>query len=740
MQKTRFTALLTITLIGLIVLSPIITIVAQVDHDTIDDEMDTIRDSLLPELEDWVDKIFGTTAFGLAFSGQLDGWLGSYGALETVDASLRRIKGELIAGLPALYNNTLATYIIKTGVATDQDNLFNGTAAVAGWITTIPSASGIAINSFSYVTQLTILYGNETAGASGILAGTAGLAAYDGFLPGYVLDTTFGPSNVTWDGVTVDDTGGKMANWMAAYVAANNTAANETMQANYGATWTQLTAVYDWLVNVIEVNILLIPAVDVNPSNAEDYFYAQWANQSLLWPDAVIGSAIGWYYGIELGNLQTLGSDYFWYPNGLWVPIPLNLSTCKALWNSSNVESFTNATGLAKWLTAWNSSSTAWGELNVTFGLSDTEMGAITKWLFWWDSYGLSINKGTPDALSGGTSQALGIYKQDPVWGDLYDGTSIYDFVKSYVLSDFSDMNVYGTDEASRAAWLAGWVDYFVMPDAKIYNWNQDNATGLKIPYKTMSDLFSFNNQSGFANLYGAIDYWIPATAGDATAKTYLMSTFNLTANQLGNITAWLDKLVDDEHHRIISETYLGWYSTDQLSIEQFSLSFYWQLWSSGNIYPWIFNWDVTAQFESTEIPLDELGLTTVIPDAFFLNLSVEDAIDHGIAKNIFASIGYPSLTKADGLVKWHDAVCNGDESEYYTELQGAFSSTINLTDTQMEAILNWIPVFEEYLEISTNYCDTAAPPPVIPGFDIFVTMGVAIIAVVVIIAKKKQR
>ncbi len=119
--------------------------------------------------------------------------------------------------------------------------------------------------------------------------------------------------------------------WIDLYkLALGDADVNATMQTSYNATWTQLEAFGEYLL---------------------DYIYRD------------IVETIG-QKGLEVGVAYIVNS------------------TAQDLWDSSNPHSFVNTSGIKKWFDAYKGDITALNELNATFNLSTDQFTKIYVWLF----------------------------------------------------------------------------------------------------------------------------------------------------------------------------------------------------------------------------------------------------------------------------------------------------------------------------------------------------------------------
>lgn len=200
---------------------------------------------------------------------------------------------------------------------------------------------------------------------------------------------------------------------------------------------------------------------------------------------------------------------------------------------------------------------------------------------------------------------------------------------------------------------------------------------GIPIPtnitLNTAFALFDESNTASFIHRDGILN-WIEAFEGNVTAQTDIMTLFNLDSLQLNRLTTWLFTSFRFDFMPIIA------YELTRDTMTDFAQSEFYRQWSDG------------ALFKGGLDPGPFLGLPSMsgwelgIPTKTFIGEAISHHLwgDISIADPLRAEKYANSLVNWKGISNWFNALTRGD---YYNILQNLFG----LTDTQMDAILDWL-------------------------------------------------
>lgn len=252
----------------------------------------------------------------------------------------------------------------------------------------------------------------------------------------------------------------------------------------------------NWLPNIVAKN--LVPLIFPLPhpigsgmsilDYAEILLMEQWANGTLYSGGIILGTGVK---GFEVG-----------------IPTKSNLSLAiaTALFDTKNISSLVNRTGIVKWMNAYEGDTAAQNEIIGTFSLSSNQLDLITTWLF--TSFRYNV---TPAITYIYTSTKMSTYAQFGFYYQWSDGTL---FPSGLDLGPILGLSL-------------------------INGWELGIPTGTNINESISAQLWSKKEELSLIH-YKGIAYWFKAMGARDLNYEYLMNYFGLTYNQMDAILEWL--------------------------------------------------------------------------------------------------------------------------------------------------------------------------------------------------------
>jgi len=466
---------------------------------------------------------------------------------------------------------------------------------------------------------------------------------------------------------------------------------NTTIQGLYNANWTQLSWVNDYLKNYLypQVPNTVLNLHGMTIDQFKEYmFYSQWANATIA-PD-----------GFDLSLLSNdLNYSVFGFEAG--IPNPTNISyiSAKALFDPLNSSAFINHTGIQKWIDARDGDVAVQAELMSTFHLTQTQLTMILDWLFiTFQQNVFPIFFALPEPIG--------------------KGMTITEFSEILFYEQWANGTILGE------VLFPGGFDLLGGSELPL------TLTGVEVgvPIPSNISLFSAEalfdplNSSSFTNSIG-FEKWIDAENGDSIIQTELKDTFNLTQTQLTMLLEWMFTTIRRLIILVIPQPEpigLG------ISLSKFSENLLYEQWANGTILGEVYFPGGIDIGELLEWGISIVGWEVGVPDPTGMSLETVEAL--------YDEKDPLALANQKGIRKWYTAVKNPD-SKVYSELQDGF----DLSDSQMEAIIEWLPVFrDEILPLLVKYVFNLPTDPytlatlimlalVIPGGVVTALGGVAL-------------
>ena len=545
---------------------------------------------------------------------------------------LRFIKNETINGFTPIINGSKAAKEINGVIALVQ--VQNSTS--------FANASDYFFNNYEFQDN----YSTPIEGVSERMMGSVSLnysdIAQTRLLNGFTNDSTVYP------GLTTNlNFGFGVNNWLEFYSLAESDPGNRSLMENvYNCTWSSgqlqnLSAyIKSYLWNTLVKNYYDLKGI-TNPAEFE--FYAQWANLS-FYSDYLNLNDFSDVINQTLTRYEAatnIGGGIIIYPTDI------SFTSAKDLWDPTNPSSFVNDTGFLNWA---NATTAIKGELSYNFSITLNQVDDILTWLF--EPVKNSI---VPNLIKYPEPYGLGMnitaYTEVLFYEQWANGTVIEDGLE---LRDG-----YKGIEAS-----------IVYINNSIVDINKTNIT-----LNIASQLFDNKTPSSFANRFGIVT-WIKAAEGDSIAQNELISTFNLTVEQMNLIYGWLFStlrydLIPNLIKRYPIDT-CGLQSIDSMN-EFAQLAFYRQ-WANGSLFTEGID---IAPFLSLESSTKNLEIGIPIPS----NLNCSQSRILWDENNDY------SFVNRKGISLWYEAKLGS--SNHYNALK--FSSNFNLTDSDMNSILTWL-------------------------------------------------
>lgn len=402
------------------------------------------------------------------------------------------------------------------------------------------------------------------------------------------------------------------------------------------------------------------------------------ANRTLMettynatWDDQLL--PMGQYLQDYILGQQVLQSAQRGLEVGVPTPSYILMNTSISLWDPANSSSFTNDMGILKWFSAYNGNLTLQNELNITFGLSDTQFQAVYNWLF--------------STIKNIIVPIIFILLKPT-------GTRIT------------------TIEYAEILLLEQWANATVIPSG-IELWGGVKGFEVGIPeksnisYSSAFGLFDVTNSSSFINKNGLLK-WINAEGGDNTTRTELITTFNLETAQLDLILNWLfttfkenvlPNLIDlfdifdfYPYLEYNPPSRFGPFKSDDLTGDTMtdlaSLEFYRQ-WANGSL------------FTSGLDPGPALGLDSL--SGWELGIPVKSNIEQLSSIELWSEDSSNSLVTPVGIAHWFNAM---EDAYHYNYLKDHFG----FTDDQMQSMFQWLIKIREGFSLTFLQLESGLP------------------------------
>lgn len=677
MEKNFTNGILVFMILGLI-----LTTSANSSGADIDFEMNNMRDAVVEIRNLMIDDLI-ETARSVWTSWVLRIVLKDYywseyedNADKTLDEWMIYFRDMAIVGMPLRVNTTFASIRLSAEFANwsnptqgELDAIFTGTG---GTFESVNETTNVVIQQSS---QKLILLGDATLGLPGLLTSASEVMGTT-TVPGYELGTG------NYIIIAANASGEGIIGWLSE--AAD-------LAALYNITAAKVTAVSNWIVETLFTHVAAND-IEATAANAEDLFYQEWANASVvgMWD---------YPYGLALSDWGLFDANTY--------AIFVNKSTAEALWDETNPNSWCNAFGAELWLDAWNSSYSGYNITRDAFSLSDYYMDFIVQWLYVQDSYFIAVNNDVPNGLMPSLVNWNGdVLKQDPVNGHLYDAMSTYDYSVaqfSWQMTELVEYNGTGSiGPIFNPAWGAS------LPDAG-FEIMLPNTTPLNIPWEVTAEMWNLTGDFAICNIDDMLEFWAPASEGDATAISALEAGLGLNTTQ---ITAMADFV--GRWRNSYMDYFMGLMATSTPTA--MGLDWFYQIWATGSWYSIWHYWgaDFSARYGSFITNMEFSFVNGSIDlDSYASNLSSYWGL--GLAEpitgisDLFDRFYPKSLTHTNGIELWHSAICDKSSEEFLDLMQ-----SFDLNETQMNAILSWIPVFEEKFDLLTNFCLNPTRPEII--------------------------
>lgn len=472
-----------------------------------------------------------------------------------------------------------------------------------------------------------------------------GVSNYTGASMGYTLTAR---QTLLYDGISIptvadvpgliNDTilGTGVCGFLEIYNASlYNMVLNQTIQTLYNATWPQLTAVAGWL-------------------------------QFHVFPDVVPGAFFG-KYGIPVSTAEAFGF-YFQWANGTLiedgidlsvfletydtelkgfeagVPIHTNISlaTCINMWDPTNQLSFVNETGIFAWLNASYQTT-----IEFVFGINTAQYLLVLDWL---NNF---ITNLTPIFLYEETGYTVPELAQLAFYEQWADGTIQGEAVLPDGFLNELDPSFAGTP-------------YFEVGLTT-------GPTGLSV--LQASDLWDESNVYSLVNSLG-IMIWLEALT-NTTLYLVLEGEFSLSAGQRTMLLTWLAAFYAVRIPQLLE------YETGFTVPELAQFAFYEQ-WANGTMNGLPVLTEGFLSMLDPPIygpPFFEVGLTEGSTGLTVLQCGA-----------LWDETSQYSLVSSSGINKWYDAEPG---NTIYDSLK---LNNAGISDTQMSALLDWLPQFRDII------------------------------------------
>ncbi|MFX1457887.1 MAG: hypothetical protein ACFFBT_00335 [Promethearchaeota archaeon] len=547
-------------------------------------------------------------------------------------------KNEVINGFPRIINGSTAAEEIDGVISLVQVQNLTSTA----------DARNQFFNNYEFQDN----YSTPFEGVSERMMGSVSLN-YSGFARARLLDG-YTYNGTAYPGLITDLNFGRgLNNWLDFYsYAKSDIGTNRSLiQLVYNCSWSSgqlqnLSAyikTYMW--NVLVFNYYDSKGIAFP---AEYEFYAQWANLSFY------NNPINLNLFSDIINRSITGIEAA-YPSATYI----RSSTAIDLWDSTNSSSFVNDTGFLKWELARGTSNESLdmqNELGSTFNISQTQVDQIIAWLFtpvkqnlipnlmkFPEPYGYGMNITQYSEVLFYEQWANGTVVTDGI--ELQQG---YKGIEACIVYNNTSMEILYIDKTN-------------------------------ISLETTQDMFDETNSSSFINRNGILK-WIEAAEGDVIVQNELVSTFNLSIEQINLINNWL---FSDFRYNIIPHLVNRYPITTckeyRNSLDEFAEVEFYRQWANGSLF------------------------TEGIDIAPFLSLgSPIKNFEIGINLNCFQSRllwdedNYYSFVNRKGISIWYEAL---ESSNHYNELRSS-NTNFNLTDSDMSTILDWLIFIRDNLTL----------------------------------------
>lgn len=338
-------------------------------------------------------------------------------------------------------------------------------------------------------------------------------------------------------------------------------------------------------------------------------------------------------------------------------PSLITLNDSISLWDPMNPLGFANDTGILKWAEAYHESLddnlTAQNELNATYGFSDAQFTKLYNWLF----------------------------------------STIQDILVPIIFVLESPMTIgkrLTTSLYAEILFLEQWANATVVPAGL------NLGGGLKglevgipeasnISYSAANALFDTKNSSSFIHKNGLLK-WIDAEGGIPAQRTELITTFNLSTDQLDMILNWLFNEFKVNVVPKLTFILTGYTMTDLAGFE------FYRQWANGSLFTSGIDPGPALGFESLQ------GWELGIPNA--------SGIAFEVAMSLWDDENPMSLISPTGCAKWFKAM---SVESTYNYLKDEFKYVVligekekirkaKFNDYQMQLIFDWL------LEIRANF------------------------------------
>jgi hypothetical protein len=317
-------------------------------------------------------------------------------------------------------------------------------------------------------------------------------------------------------------------------------------------------------------------------------------------------------------------------------PYPTNISlqTAKDLWDPMNNFSFVHDDGAWLWYLAadptFNLSDVLKLGIQIVYSLNNASMDILLDWLS--DEVAVDL-----------VSAIL------PLPAPIGTGRTILEFAEDLLIEQWAN----GTHNSEGLALDADGTKGFEIGIPEKSN----------ISLSSGRALFDSSNTSSFIHIDGILK-WIDAYEGDTAAQNEIIGTFNLNANQLDIITTWLFATMRYDIVPLLGHSYTG------SRIGTHAQAEFYRQWADGKL------------FTSGMVIGPILGLDPV--SGWELGIPTATNINGSVSALLWSEAEDLSLVHYKGISNWFKAMVASDFYNYLAYYYG-------LTDTQMDAILEWL-------------------------------------------------
>ena len=442
--------------------------------------------------------------------------------------------------------------------------------------------------------------------------------------------------------------------------AKDNITTKDLLKTEFGLTEIQVNMILDWLWDGEESFSEYLVPILVNSEQgynmpiedlAQILFMEQWANGTILGETMYEG-------GLDFGELVDgipEGSTGF----EVGYPIPTNMTAqvVKKLWNGSNPYSLFNMDGMQYWVDAKDNITTK-DLLKTEFGLTEMQMEMILDWL--WDGEECFSEKLVPILVESEQGYGVSI-------SELAEQLLIEQWVNGTILGDV--MYEGGLD----------FHDFVESIPIGTTGFEIGIPTPTNITLDSAINLWDEENPNSLLSMDG-MEKWLKANEDD-DVKDELKGMFNLNDQQMNCILTWLwdgDKCFRNYLLPLLIESDYGY----GVPISEFSFYLLLEQWANGTImgeamYPEGLDFGEFIE----EIPEGTVGFEVGLPEPTGMSRKSALALWDEDSEN--------SLVTNEGLKKWWSV--KSKDSENYEKLKEAN----DLTDKQMEMIIEWLPKFK---------------------------------------------